>query len=757
MKIKIKEPNSSHNGFCSCLTWNQTGNIYSCGDDKVIYKWNGNGEKLSKVCDLKQYVTCIDWFPSKKNLSRNEVFVVGCSDGTFSLVNENGRIEKQVAKGHKGAITAIKWNYEGTGLCTAGEDGVINYWSRGGQFRSKLAGVGKSIFGIAFNSTSEKILFCHGNRITIKKLHTQKQLEWRADSRVVSKVDWNPITNYIVSAGESGCFKIWDKFGRILYKSNIFNNRITSLKWSPSGDYLAVGSYNLLKVCNKNGFTELREEFENLGSPLSISWTADGTEIAAGGGTGKLVFGRIIEKELEWNNFLIYLSEVRKIKVKNILEDTEEDLEFRDRIVKLSVNFGRLIVITTTQCYIYRMTALSNPHVFDLKETIHLIVQAKSVFLLANNFGINIYSYEGRHISSPKIGDIKNEFLNKQSISLSNNVLAVIEKTIKKKSKEIRFFSVMTGKPIYNPIKHNMKIRAIALSQFGNSKNLISKTQIVFIDRNRDLHISTLKDGERYKLATMVDSVAWNDKTDMLVAISDSKLICWYYPNIIYVDRDLLELTKSKKGINFGKRSEIVSFNGSRVRIKLWKGSVLGINVSPYPILLYSLVEKKKFLKAIRLCRFVKNHAIWACLAAFAIQNNDLETAEVSLAAIEQVDKLQFILYVKSITSADAREAELALYQRRPAEAESILLQADLIYRAIKLNIRLYRWDRALALADKYKVHLETVLYYRNKYINIFNNGKENSQLFLKYSDITFDEEKVKQEIEKEKAKEVSK
>ena len=32
----------------------------------------------------------------------------------------------------------------------------------------------------------------------------------------------------------------------------------------------------------------------------------------------------------------------------------------------------------------------------------------------------------------------------------------------------------------------------------------------------------------------------WNDRSDMLTVLSDEQLVCWFYPNAVYVDRDLL-------------------------------------------------------------------------------------------------------------------------------------------------------------------------------------------------------------------------
>ncbi len=44
-----------------------------------------------------------------------------------------------------------------------------------------------------------------------------------------------------------------------------------------------------------------------------------------------------------------------------------------------------------------------------------------------------------------------------------------------------------------------------------------------------------------------------------------------------------------------------------------------------------------------------------------------------------------------------------------------LLSQGGLLWRAIKLNIKLFRWERALALAQQANVHVDTVLWYRQR------------------------------------------
>lgn len=59
-----------------------------------------------------------------------------------------------------------------------------------------------------------------------------------------------------------------------------------------------------------------------------------------------------------------------------------------------------------------------------------------------------------------------------------------------------------------------------------------------------------------------------------------------------------------------------------------------------------------------------------------------------------QAEKVQFIVNIKDIPVKEARNAEMALLCGSPQDAESILLTAGLIFRAIMLNIQLYNWDR---------------------------------------------------------------
>lgn len=49
------------------------------------------------------------------------------------------------------------------------------------------------------------------------------------------------------------------------------------------------------------------------------------------------------------------------------------------------------------------------------------------------------------------------------------------------------------------------------------------------------------------KIAVMTESSLWNDNTELLAAITDGKFVVWYYPNVVFIDDDLIPLTKFEK------------------------------------------------------------------------------------------------------------------------------------------------------------------------------------------------------------------
>jgi intraflagellar transport protein 80 len=73
----------------------------------------------------------------------------------------------------------------------------------------------------------------------------------------------------------------------------------------------------------------------------------------------------------------------------------------------------------------------------------------------------NIYNYDGKLMSSPKYQGLRIEFLNKRHISLSSDVLALIDPM---SPKIIRIFDIMSGKMAAENIEHSTEIVEMKLN-----------------------------------------------------------------------------------------------------------------------------------------------------------------------------------------------------------------------------------------------------------------------------------------------------
>lgn len=254
----------------------------------------------------------------------------------------------------------------------------------------------------------------------------------------------------------------------------------------------------------------------------------------------------------------------------------------------------------------------------------------------------------------------------------------------------------------------------------------------------------------------MCNTFKWHESSDILSAAADLRIHCWYYPAAIYIDKELMGMCKMVKDEpDIGRDCQIVSFYGNNIALKKKDGSQKIVASSPYPSMLLELCNNNEWDKAIKLCRYIREEYLWAILACISLGMRHIETSEISLANINSIDKVQFITALASKPPV-VRKAELLMYFKKIEEAEELYLSKNLSYRAIMMNIKLYRWDRAVQLVKKLKAHADILLAFRERYLRQMDVDETNEtykQLKkhvgeYKWEDI---EEKIAAEKEKEK------
>jgi intraflagellar transport protein 80 len=420
------------------------------------------------------------------------MFAAACSDGTIRFYSRSGREEKKIAA-HEGAVISIAWSHDGVALLTSGEDGDVKIWSRSGNMRSVLASTGQSVYCACWGPDDDQVVFSSGNALMIKTVQANKKnLKWDAHDGIVLCVDWNITNQNIVSGGEDCVYHVWDSFGRMLYTSKAMENVITAVKWSPQGEVFAVGMHNHIRLCDKTGWTHSKERVHT-GSIMSLAWTSDGTQFAGAGGSGCVVFAQIVDRHHEWKNIDVILTEPRKIRVLDAGNETMEDLEYpRDRVVDIAVGFEMLVVATSTQCYVYSINNLNTPIIFDIKAPPHFMHLCRKHFLTVDLIsGVQVISFEGRVLCSPRFQGLRADYLNRDMLSLAPDMVCIVDTV---DSKVVHILDPLNGRPL-GKVTHTCEVCNICLNQHsaGAADRLLA-----FSDRNRDLfiaHVGVLSTG----------------------------------------------------------------------------------------------------------------------------------------------------------------------------------------------------------------------------------------------------------------------
>ncbi|XP_034936884.1 intraflagellar transport protein 80 homolog isoform X2 [Chelonus insularis] len=714
------------------------GQCFRNWEDHLLICWHLDGGSVHPTTvtefPVNFYPTDMQWHP--RSIQNNgtsikkqshDILLITTADGKFHLINKNGRIEKSV-DAHKGAVLSGKWNYDGSALLTAGEDGFVKIWSKSGMLRSTAVRESLPIFAISWSPNCNTILYSQGSQLSLQALNfNSKPRKWHAHEGLVLSVSWNRDNNLIISGGEDCRYKVWDDNGNQLFSSAATEYPVTCVNWCPNGKYFAVGSYNTIKLCDKTGWSYSLEKV-NTGSIYSISWSNDSTQVAMACGNSSVLIAHVIDRRLEWNNYEAILIKRKKIQIKDIINNSQEILDIADKVVHLEFAFDHLVVITTNQCHIYSSTNWNTPVIFDLKNSsISAVILAEKHFLLIDWNSMTLYNYQGRLLSVPKWRGMTQEPLYPPCIALCSDTLVVRDQT---NEKLLHILEISHNKPITEaqPHSHTCNISEVAINYAGGPH----ERQLAFIDINRDLFLITIKAsgfGKLCKIAAMTQSIAWAIDSNILTAVLDATLTIWLCPSCVhYSDRKMIRKTRIDKEINeFGKQPHIVNVKNGTVTIRRGDGALMLISFYTFFTTLHQYIMDSKWQEALSLCRIAQNETLWTCMAVMATENKQLNAAEEAYAAIARYDKVDYIQYIQKIDNKIIKLAEMSLLSGDLLTAEGILLQHGFIDEAIQMNLQMYNWNRALELVLRHKKPTEKILEARKKYLLLLNKEETNA------------------------------
>ncbi|XP_063699829.1 intraflagellar transport protein 80 homolog [Culicoides brevitarsis] len=697
-----------YKGTLSCIGWVSNEEVYSTTDDHQLYKWSASTRDAVQVAKLPD-----DFLPSDLHwllrtaggVKGNETLLIGSTDGRFIILNKSARVERSVSA-HSGGITSCRWSPDGAGLLTAGEDGVIKIWSRSGMLRSTVLQNEGPIRCARWAPNSQAIVYCQGGAISVKALAANsKVVKWKAHEGVIYCLSYGS-NELIASAGEDCRYKIWDAQGTNIFTSTQEDFAITSVEYNPDGDLLAVGGFNMLKLCHPTGWNYSNTRFidESVGSIFSLTWSTDGTQVAAGSGVGHLVLGHIIEREAICKNLKATVKSRKTMILEDILTRTSDTLDFSERIIKWELGYGYLVVATIGQIQIFAEKYVNTPIIIDGKQDVRIIILGKKYFLVVDAASIWIYSYTGRLHLNPRFAGSQAQvpLLTKSCISLGLDYLAVRDSS---DHAIIHVFDLLPGATRQDEphvIKSKTAITELSVSRAGGSNE---DQYLCYIDANRDLYIVAISSGPDFivnKIGTQVISGMWCSNSNIFVGLHDACYSVWYCPGEASVDPTLIALTTVTYDTSeFGKNVTIESFEGSYITFRS-SGAAFTIAIKPYFEALHRFVNDGMWKKSLQICRAFNHPVLWATLAAIASRQNEIEISEEAYSAAIQIDKVNYLQHIKALPKASPEQmAENSLMNGRTTEAEVILMNNRRIKEAVEFCIRMHRWEKALEIAQK--------------------------------------------------------
>uniref|UniRef100_A0A182JPQ0 Reticulocalbin-3 n=1 Tax=Anopheles christyi TaxID=43041 RepID=A0A182JPQ0_9DIPT len=671
------------------IGWSNNEDVYSCSEDQQVYKWSSTNREMVQVAKLPEgfIPTDLHWLVGKGSgigtpgagapgsSKGGESLLIAGTDGRFIILNKSARIERNVLA-HTGPIVTARWSPDGAGLLSAGEDGIIKIWSRSGMLRSTVVQNEGQIRCAGWSPSATAIVYCQGPFVAIKPLAANSKLtKWRAHEGMVLCLAWSNNTGMIGTGGEDCRYKIWDTLGTNVYTSVADDYAITSIDFCPDGELLAI----------------------------------DSTQIASSTSTGSLLFGHIIERELRNRNLKAITTGRKTIQLQDIVARTNDTLDFSERIIKWELGYGHLVVATVHQVHIFNEHYVNTPIIIDGRSDIRIVMLGKKHFILVDYTSIWIYTYTGRLNLNPRYPGSQAQIphLNGRCISLGMDSLAVRDHS---DQAIVHVFDLLPGATRQEEpysIQSKSPVVEVAVCRFGNPDD----QYLVYIDANQDLYITSVHSGPEYvmhKIGTQITTVMWSSDTNILVGLHDLSYTVWYCPGEACADPTLIALTTFTYDTSeFGKNITLENFEGANITLRS-SGAIFTISVKTYCVILHKLFTENQWERALKLCRLAQNHLLWATLAAMASKRNQLEISEEAFSASLQIDKVNYLNYIKSLSpSSPEHMAENSIMNGRIQEAEIILMHNKRIPEAIRFCLRMHRWNKALEVALKHGIDVE--------------------------------------------------
>jgi len=404
-------------------------------------------------------------------------------------------------------------------------------------------------------------------------------------------------------------------------------------------------------------------------------------------------------------------------------EDINDSLNTKDAITNIKIGGSRKIVVTTkSQIYIWKLDNINTPQVFQLprnlgQDNFRILLSIEDFIILNHELAI-VFNYEGRQKSQIRFQRSQNSTLPPDT-AISKNYFYVLNT-----DGSLHAFDLSSGS---HETAKNVVFKSMP------SKLLVSHLdEVAYIDENNDVVFIT--SGAHHKIISGAKDARFSesDGADSLIVLCENKVVEFLTPGLILRnDVDLLSgktyvLSQSYSSVP----TSISSYRGDPMATVILQPNSIHIKTCAWTKIFN---KRTKIDGLLRLCQLTNERALWCSLACLSLEKNDSVTTQLAYAALEKVDKIEFINDNNFLPDVSLQETQL--------------LKQNQLLQALYLNVKHSRWDRALSLSVSNKQHIDLVMALRERYLESLDLEEDNDRFLQVQQQVRWNWDEVRNRI----------